>query len=152
MTEGAPLESDQPIILPPGVGPSHRTPYGDELVWKAGEAATGGRFSLHERTAPPGSRSVPHVHHHLVEAFYVLEGSCEFVVGDETVAAEAGTFVLVPRAVRHGWSVTGGERVSMLVFFTPSAKLAFFEEQQALLQSGGDAAEMRALAEKYDWT
>jgi len=40
----------------------------------------------------------------------------------------------------------------MLVFFTPSAKLAFFEEQEALVQSGGDAAALRALAETYDWT
>jgi len=146
------LPSDQPIILPPGAGPSHRTPFGDELVWKAGEAATGGQFSVQERTAPPGARSVPHVHHHLVEAFYVLEGSCAFVVGEETVAAEAGTFVLAPKGTRHGWSVEGATPVRMLVFFTPSAKLAFFEEQEALVQSGGDAAALRALAETYDWT
>ena len=40
----------------------------------------------------------------------------------------------------------------MLVFFAPSAQMTFFDEQQALLESGGDAAAMRALAERFHWT
>jgi quercetin dioxygenase-like cupin family protein len=146
------MSDDQPVIRAPGEGPMHRTPYGDTLVWKAGEADTDGGFSLHERAAPPGARSTPHKHHELVEAFYMLEGECEFIIGDRTRRGGAGTFVLAPKATLHGWSVIGDTAAKMLVFFAPSAQLAFFEEQQALLQSGGDAAAMRELAERFHWT
>jgi quercetin dioxygenase-like cupin family protein len=146
------MADHQPVIRAPGEGPVHKTPFGDTLIWIAGEAATNGRFSLHERTAPPGARSTPHKHHELVEAFYMLEGECEFVIGDRTFRGGAGTFVLAPKATLHGWSVVGDTPAKMLVFFTPSAKLAFFEEQQTLVRSGGDATAMRALAEKYHWT
>jgi quercetin dioxygenase-like cupin family protein len=146
------MTDDKPVIRAPGEGPAHRTAFGDTLVWKAGEAATDGGFSLHERTAPPGARSTPHKHHELVEAFYMLEGECEFVIGDRTLRGGAGAFLLAPKATLRGWSVVGDVLARMLVFFTPSAKLAFFEEQQALLQSGAEAAAMRVLAEKYHWT
>ncbi len=96
------MSDDDPIILRPGEGPVHRTPFGDTLVWKVGEAATGGQFSIHERIAPPGARSTPHKHHELVEAFYVLDGECEFVIGDRTVHGSTGTFVLAPKATLHG--------------------------------------------------
>jgi quercetin dioxygenase-like cupin family protein len=43
----------------------------------------------------------PHVHDHL-DAFYVLEGEVEFLLGDETVPATAGTLVASPPGVRHG--------------------------------------------------
>lgn len=139
-------------MLPPGAGASHRTPYGDELVWKAGEDATGGQFSIHERVAPRGARSTPHAHRQLVEAFYVLDGTCEFVIGDEIVAGKPGTFVLAPRGTLHGWTVTGDGPARMLVFFTPSVKRAFFDRQEELLRSEADAGAFRALAEEFGWT
>jgi quercetin dioxygenase-like cupin family protein len=146
------VQDDQPIIRMPGEGPVHRTPFGDSLTWKAGEADTDGHFSVHERTAPPGSRSTPHRHHELVEAFYMLEGECEFVIGDRTLRGGAGTFVLAPKATLHGWAVVGEAPVKMLVFFAPSAQLAFFDEQQALLDGGAGTDAMRALAERFHWT
>lgn len=145
------MAADEPIALFPGEGPVHGTPYGDSLVWKAGEAATDGHWSLHERTAPPGARSTPHTHHELVEAFYVLEGDFEFVLGERTFAAGAGTFVLAPKGTRHGWSVGGDTAARMLVFFGPTAQFAFFEEQQALLEAGAGPAALRTLAERFHW-
>ena len=143
---------DQPIIRLPDDGLRHRTLCGDVLSWIAGEAATDGGFSIQERIAPPGARSQPHVHHHLIEAFYVIDGTCEFIVGDETVAASAGTFVLAPKGTTHAWSVTGDQPAKMLVFFSPSAKLAFFDEMQALIDANADSAAFRELAERYRWT
>ena len=141
-----------PIIRTPGEGQVHRTPFGDTLAWKAGEADTNGHFSVHERLAPPGSRSTPHVHHELVEAFYMLHGECEFVIGERTVRGGAGTFVLAPKATLHGWAVVGETPARMLVLFAPSAQLAFFDEQQAILDAGADVGAMRTLAEKFHWT
>src|SRR5437762_2224933 len=47
----------------------------------------------------------PHVHHEHVDAFYIVEGELQFRVGPdiETVRAPAGTFVLVPPSVVHGF-------------------------------------------------
>jgi quercetin dioxygenase-like cupin family protein len=143
---------EAPVILAAGEGAVHRTPFGDTLVWKAGEDATDGHYSLQERTAPSGARSFPHKHHTFVEAFYVLDGECEFIIGDRTMRGGIGTFVLVPRGTLHAWSVLGDRPLRALVLFEPSLQMAFFEEQQALLESGADAAQLRALAEKFNWT
>ena len=146
------MPQDQPVVRMPGEGRSHRTAFGDSMIWLAGEADTGERLSVHERTAPPGARSSPHVHHELVEAFYVLDGECEFVIGDRTLRGGAGTFVLAPKATLHGWAVLGDSPAKMLVFFTPSAKRSFFEELHSLVESGFNDQAMRVLAERYHWT
>ena len=146
------MPDSEPIVRAPGEGRVHSTPFGDTLTWKAGEADTDGHFSVHERSAPPGSRSTPHVHHELIEAFYMLDGECAFIIGERTVRGGAGTFVLAPKGTLHCWSVIGDTPVRMLVFFAPSARLAFFDEQQAILDAGADVDAMRAVAEKFHWT
>jgi quercetin dioxygenase-like cupin family protein len=129
--------SDEPVIVGPGEGAQHRTPYGDTMSWKAGNAETGGGYSLHERVAPPGARSTPHVHHELAEAFYVLEGEFEFVVGGCTVAGLPGTFVLAPKGVRHAWSVRGDSSARALVLFSPAAPRAYFDGVDELTRNAG---------------
>ena len=49
----------------------------------------------------------PHVHADFVDAFYVLAGDAEFLVGDDTFRAEAGSFVAAPPGVRHGFRNAG---------------------------------------------
>jgi mannose-6-phosphate isomerase-like protein (cupin superfamily) len=47
--------------------------------------------------AGPGFPGPPrHYHRELTDMFYVLEGTLTFVVGDDTVEAPPGTFLLVP--------------------------------------------------------
>jgi mannose-6-phosphate isomerase-like protein (cupin superfamily) len=134
----------------------HRGPFGDTLRWIAGEDATGGAWSLHERHAPPGARSSPHVHHRLTEAFYLLEGRAEFVVDGESLAGGPGTFAVARPAATHAWTVAGEAPARMLVLFSPSAELAFFEDLHALVEASPDGAPdpraYMALAEKFGWT
>ncbi|MEX2247815.1 MAG: cupin domain-containing protein [Dehalococcoidia bacterium] len=139
-------------------GAVHRTPFGDALRWIAGGEATragaGAGFSVQERVAPPGSRSFPHVHHHFIEAFYVLDGAFDFEVGGEQFAAAEGAFVLAPRGVSHAWRNAGEVPAKALVFFTPSADARYFEELDAVMNEPGDPdpARLQALAEQYRWT
>jgi len=146
---------DGVIVLGSGEGRPHRSPVGDVLLWKAGEEATGGAYSLHERSVTPGTTSLPHIHHELVEAFFVLEGAFEFTVGGRTIAGLPGTFVLVPRGVAHGWTAGGGGPARALVLFTPSARREFFEKLDDLAQSAGpggvDPATLLELSREYGW-
>ena len=123
------------------------------MSWITGEADTGGAYSIHERIAPPGTRSVPHVHNRLAEAFYVVEGQFEFEIDGEKIDDPPGNFVRAAPGVQHAWRVAGDDSAKALVFFTPSATRAYFEELDALVAAGPVAPDaLTALSEKYGWT
>jgi quercetin dioxygenase-like cupin family protein len=137
-------------------GPTHRSPFGDSLGWITGEGATGGAYSLHERTAPPGAASVPHVHSRVSEAFYVLEGEFTFELDGWTVTAGPGDYVHAPAGSSHVWHATSSETARALILFSPSVPLALFEEIDAVVSeaSGGrpDLRQLAAINEKYGLT
>lgn len=141
----------EPIIVRPGEGPVHATPFGDRLRWLAGHAETDGGYSLHDRTAPPGARSTPHKHQHVSEAFYVIDGEIELQVGDEKLTGAAGTFVLAPPSVTHAWSNGSDRDARVLVLFSPPIAYGYFDELDRLTTAEGslDAAAIAALAAKY---
>src|SRR5437773_367891 len=141
------------MVVSAATGPAHRSPFGDSLRWITGEDATRGAYSLHERTAPPGAASVPHVHSRVSEAFYVLEGKITFELDGRTVTAGPGDYVLAQPGVSHAWRVTSGEVARALILFAPSVPLAFFEEiDAAVSETPGARPDLRQLAainEKY---
>ena len=60
------------------------------------------RFNLSIITmAPHRHGPAAHVHDEEDDAFLVLDGEPTFLLGEEEIAAPAGTFVLVPPGVRH---------------------------------------------------
>ncbi len=147
---------DEPLIVRPGEGPSHVTPFGDTLTWLAGGAETSGGYSLHDRTAPPGSASIPHVHHQVSEAFYVIDGEIEFAIADRKLVGGPGTFALARVGERHAWRNTSGREARVLVIFSPPVNYGYFEELDRLTRSASegrpDPASLAALAEKYGMT
>jgi mannose-6-phosphate isomerase-like protein (cupin superfamily) len=86
---------------------------------KAGAADTGGAYSLWESVTLPGEGPVPHIHHNQEEAFYLLDGELEMVLGERTFAAAEGSFILVPRGTVHGFSNHGSRPVRLLTIFSP---------------------------------
>src|SRR5262247_596593 len=64
----------------------------------------------------------PHIHVEHVDAFYVLEGELTFRVGPEldAVRAGAGTFVMVPPHLVHGFDNDGDATARWLNFHAPS--------------------------------
>jgi mannose-6-phosphate isomerase-like protein (cupin superfamily) len=69
----------------------------------------------------PGERGPDaHVHHEHSDCFYVLEGEVSFDLGDRTVPAGPGTFVLVPPDVSHSFRNDGSTTARFLNFHTPS--------------------------------
>jgi quercetin dioxygenase-like cupin family protein len=131
------------------------TPYGDTVRWITGEDATGDAYSLHERVAPPGAASTAHSHSKLIESFYVLDGRFTFEIGGETIDGAPGAYISAPRGVSHAWCVVGEDAARALIIFAPSAKLAYFEQVDAVVRAakGGtpDASALLELAKRYDW-
>ena len=81
-----------------------------------------GQFVLVEWSDPGGltSRERPiaglHVHHSDDEAWYVLEGTLGFCVGDDEVKAGPGAAVFVPRGTPHSfWNAGDGQARYVLV-------------------------------------
>jgi len=63
----------------------------------------------------------PHIHLHHVDAFYVLAGDLALQVGPELdrMTASAGTLVLMPPGVVHGFANDGPEELRFLNFHAP---------------------------------
>jgi len=102
------------------------------MWFKATAASTDGRFSLMERTLPPGGRMPPpHRHTGNDEAYFVLGGTVEFHVADDVFEGAAGTFVLVQAGEAHTFGNTGTEPARLLVLHAPALD-AYFADLEAL--------------------
>jgi quercetin dioxygenase-like cupin family protein len=81
----------------------------------------------------------PHVHLEHVDAFYVVEGELQFVVGPhlDVVRAGAGTFVLVPPNLIHGFDNESDATARWLNFHAPSTGfLAWMRGDRASFDRG----------------
>jgi mannose-6-phosphate isomerase-like protein (cupin superfamily) len=80
-----------------------------------------GSFVVAEWVDPGGPRQIVPLHRHHAddEAWYVLEGTLGFVLGDDEVDAGAGTAVHVPRGVAHSFSNPRPEPARYLLIMPP---------------------------------
>jgi len=102
------------------------------MWFKATAAITQGRFSLMERTLPPGGRMPPpHSHVGNGEAYFVLDGIVEFRVTDEIFQGGSGTFVLVTAGEAHTFGNTSSEPARLLVLHVPALD-GYFEDLERL--------------------
>ena len=67
----------------------------------------------------PGDQAPPHVHHRSDEAFCVLDGRLEVLVGDQRRILEAGEFVTVPAGTTHTFATVDGAGARVLAVMTP---------------------------------
>ena len=105
---------------------------GSVMWFKATADSTHGRFSLMERTLPPGGRMPPaHRHSANEEAYFVLDGVVEFHVGDEVTDGRTGTFVLVPAGEAHTFGNTSDAPARLLVLHAPALD-AYFADLEHL--------------------
>jgi mannose-6-phosphate isomerase-like protein (cupin superfamily) len=61
-----------------------------------------------------------HVHHSDDEAWYVLEGTLMFEVGDDEVEARVGSAVLVPSGTPHTYWNPSPEQARYVIVMTPN--------------------------------
>jgi mannose-6-phosphate isomerase-like protein (cupin superfamily) len=132
------------IVLGAGEGKTISV-LGNPYTYKAAKEETGGAYALIEHTVA-GDGPPPHIHTTEEEAFYILEGELNVVVGDRTVTATAGAFVLVPRGTVHTYSKTGAASAKILVIISPAGFEKFFEE----IAGPPDLEKIKTLAPKYN--
>lgn len=102
------------VIVEPGAGLAFWGA-GERLVSKVNKDQTRGAFVLAEVTVTPGGGPPPHKHTREDEAFYILDGQMEFLIGDRIVPATRGTFVWAPRGIVHQFRAKGGPARFLLV-------------------------------------
>lgn len=129
-------------VLHPGGGVHVPGPEG--IVIKVGGPDTHGSVGFVEATSEPGFFAPPHIHHGCDEMFYVLDGEFEFLLGDETVRAAAGSFVFIPRGTVHSPRVFGDKPGKVVFAFVPGGAEQFFLEM-AKVPPGPDGKPNMAL-------
>ncbi len=99
---------------------------GTLMIWHVVGAQSGNLLTLGEVLVRPGCEPPIHVHAREDETWFVLEGEVVFQRGLERIHAAAGTAVLLPRGVPHGFAVQGSF-ARMLHIYTPSGIEAAFQ-------------------------
>jgi quercetin dioxygenase-like cupin family protein len=123
----APVATTRMLHRPVRTGRAYWGP-GDQYTFLVTGAESGGAYFAMEALVPPGGGPPPHIHRREDEAFYVLEGQIEFLLGDKRVTAGPGDFVNVPHGNVHCFHNSGTDMARLLLTFTPAGIEGFFEE------------------------
>lgn len=108
--------------------------------------------SMFDWTIPAGFATGRHVHHVQEETFYMLEGECEWHVGDRVVRATPGTYLFVPPGVPHNITNVNRKPARVLMTVSPPGHERYFEELAKLAARGGppDAKAISELRARFD--
>ena|SRR5688572_11192640 len=140
---------NEPYVVQPREGISIGA-YDADLKFKATAAQTNGAFSLVEGVWQPGGFGpLPHIHVEQEEAFYVLDGQFDFHVGERSLLAGPGTFIVVPRGVLHWFGAAGDSPGRLLFMHTPPLEGFFFELQKLSSTGPVDPVKVRALMSQW---
>jgi quercetin dioxygenase-like cupin family protein len=124
------------IAVPAGVGRSIQVLPGETVIFKAVSTDTDGAYTLIEVIDEPQAGPPMHLHRREDEAFYVLEGTFAFQVGDRALTATAGWFITAPKGTPHSYKNIGTTPARMLTLFVPAGIENFFEDLSKLTAAG----------------
>ena len=110
--------------------------------------------SMFDWTLPSGFSTGLHVHRIQEETFYVLEGECEWKVGDQKIRATPGTYLFIPPGVPHDIANASGRPARVLMTVSPPGHERYFEELVKLVShsSPPDTKLIAELRNRYDTT
>ncbi len=101
---------------------------GDVYVTLASGAQTSGGYFLTHALVPPGGGPPAHTHTREEEAFYVIRGELSFLAGDDEVVAGPGTFVNIPRGMKHRFRNESDVEAELIFWFAPAEIEGLFAE------------------------
>ena len=102
-------------------------------------------------TMPPRFATGRHVHRVQEETFYVLEGECEWQIGDEWIRATPGTFVFIPPGVPHNIANASDRPTRVIMTVSPPGHEHYFEELARLGRPAAARSDRRRdLRRRYD--
>ncbi len=103
---------------------------GNKLTYRLTDAPAGGLVEV--EMGPEAVFALPHVHEREDEIVYVIEGTVQVSVGDETIEASDGESVFMPRGIPHAVASVTAARI--LLFLTPGGMEPFFAEMAAMTE------------------
>ena len=124
------------IAVPSGEGRSIEVLPGETITFKAVSTDTDVAYSLIEVIDQPQAGPPLHLHRREDEAFYILEGTFAFQIGDRFLTATAGWFMTAPKGVPHSYKNIGTTPAKMLALFVPAGIENFFEDLSKLNAAG----------------
>lgn len=145
--------------IPAGTGETYNV-IGELVTFKVTSRETGGRFSVMELLAQPGSGPPLHTHPS-AETFTIQEGAFEFSGVDAgmpyTIRATPGDTVYIPGGAPHTYQAVGETAGRATLVLTPGTEMeGFFTEAGVRVTPGQapppgppDMAALMAAAEKY---
>lgn len=98
----------------------------DDLVVIKAKTDQTGSWALMDVVHPAGSGPPMHIHRDEDEAFYVVEGKARFYLGDATLEGGPGTFVFLPRGVKHTFQIDPSGQARFLYLTSPHGKFEQF--------------------------
>jgi len=108
--------------------------------------------SMFDWTIPTRFSTGRHVHRVQEETFYVVEGECNWQIGEETVRATPGTFVFIPPGVPHNIANATDKPARVIMTVSPPGHEHYFEELAKLTSTGAppDPQAIGDLRRRYD--
>ena len=131
---------------------------GTLMIIKATKEETGD-WSLIDWLMPAGSSPPTHIHRDEDEAFYVMEGRAPFYLDDEPFEGGPGSFVFLPRGVKHTFQVDPSGPARFMIVTSPEGNFEKFIREmgtpaQSLtlppLEEPLDEVRLAATMAKYD--
>lgn len=114
-----PIKPNRPaLFLKPGQG-RHYPMGGIQAVFKADEAETENRYSISEWWLEPKTKGPGAHQHEEDDVFYVIEGVMSFLIGEEWVHAEKGSFILAPAGMTHDFENRSDKKAGVLNLSIP---------------------------------
>ncbi|GAB4449024.1 MAG: cupin domain-containing protein [Anaerolineae bacterium] len=136
-------------VLAPGAGDSFSM-LGITVTPKVASQDTNGAYCLLEQQVSPGAGSPPHIIHNADKVIYVVNGRFAVLLGQETVQAEAGACVIIPRGVIHNFKNVGSEPGKILVSLNPAGHEDFLRDLSRVVQGGPpDPAKMVEVGQRH---
>ena len=109
---------------------------------------TGGSLSLVQQRSLPGAGIPLHINTREDEVFQVLEGRVEFHVGEQTITAERGTVVHVPKDLPHSFRIVGTDAALLQIMMLPGG-LEKMVEEIVELPKPPERQKIAAICERY---
>jgi mannose-6-phosphate isomerase-like protein (cupin superfamily) len=120
---------------------------GLSVHWKLAGSQTGGGFSIvHHPIAPHALAAPLHRHENEDEYSYIVEGTLGALLGDETVTAGPGSWVVKRRHQWHTFWNAGDKPCLIVEIISPAGFENYFREVAAVW---GDLEQFARINEKY---
>lgn len=126
------VPSARVVARAPDEGEAHWI-LGGLYTYRAVPAETGNAYLLVEVEGPKGFAVPLHFHEREDEGFYVVAGTVRLAIGERTVDAGPGSFLLAPRGARHAFLMASAG-AKLLLLLSPGT------EHEQLFRAIGEPA------------